>query len=147
MVEAPSDMFQRTLEYVVKTPKTERQVKDYLFKKGVYSWDAEKIIARLKELNYINDDQYARAFTDAKQSKYSTRVIQIKLRQRGIKSNAVDDAVRDVGDQTELCKQVAEKFMRNKEPNKENFQKLFRHLVGKGFTFETAKEVIDEIRH
>lgn len=130
-----SKLFQKTLEYVLCTPKTERQVRTWLFKKrkeGEFL-DIDGIISRLKELGYINDAEYARSFTETKQTKYGKKCIGQKLVQKGVDRNIVDIAVSAISDQTELVHALAQKYMRNKTADQKTLQKLYRFLLSKGF--------------
>lgn len=143
-----SKLFQKTLEYVLCTPKTERQVRTWLFKKRKRSGDdnckrtdnitlefldVDGIISRLKELGYINDAEYARSFTETKQTKYGKKCIGQKLVQKGVDRNIVDTAVSEISDQTELVHALAQKYMRNKTADQKTLQKLYRFLLSKGF--------------
>jgi len=130
-----SNDFNKTLEYILKSPKTELQVKQYLYKK---QYD-QSILARLKDLGYINDTQYAENYIQAKSSKYGSRVIKQKLAQKGVKCEV------KINDQSELALTIAQKYMRNKESTRENKAKLHRYLLAKGFDYDIVEQVCKSV--
>jgi len=125
--------FNKTLEYVLRSPKTEQQVKQYLYKKQLETQTINSIITRLKNLNYINDAEYAERYVQSKSTKYGSRVIKQKLQVKGIKCDQID-----AGDQTELARSLAEKYMRSGQKNK---QQLYRYLLAKGFDYDIVERV------
>ena len=138
-------LFQKSLEYVLRTPKTERQVRTWLFKKrkeGEFL-DIDSIINRLKDLGYINDADYATRFAEAKQTKYGMRNIKAKLTVKGIAREHLDEL--ETPDQTDLARTLAEKYMRNKTADQTTMQKLYRFLLSKGLDYDTVNCVVGEL--
>lgn len=142
-----NDVFNKTLVYILRTPRTETEIKRYLFRKQCSTEQTTRIIQRLKKLNYINDEAYASIFASQKQDKLSVRAIKHKLRMKGIKASCIDDATQDHDDQTELAKNVAEKYMRYRESDEKNLQRLYRYLVGKGFEYDDVGEIVRSFRN
>ena len=139
-------IFQKAIEYVLRAPKTERQVRTWLFKKrkeGEYL-DIDAIINKLKDLGYINDAEYAARFAEAKQNKYGMRNIKQKLAIKGIAREHVDTL--ESPDQTELARTLAQKYMRNKELDQKVLQKLYRFLLSKGLSHDTIPPIINELK-
>ena len=141
-------LFGKALEYILTTPKTERQVRQWLFKKrkeGEFL-DVDSIVGRLKELGYINDAEYARNYTESKQTKYGKRNIQQKLVVKGVARESIDIAVSEITDQSELCRNLAEKYMRNKIADQKTLQKLYRYLLSKGLDYDTISCTVNEFK-
>jgi regulatory protein len=140
-------LFTKTLEYVLRAPKTEKQVRDWLWKKrkdGEFL-DIDEIINRIKDLGYINDADYVQRFTEVKSQKIGERCIKQKLMVKGVTRDLIDTV--DAGDQTELCKSLAEKYMRNKTADQKTLQKLYRFLLSKGFGYDTVSYVVNSPSH
>lgn len=140
---ADDKLFQKALEYVLCTQKTERQVRTWLFKKrqeGEFL-PVDEIVARLKELGYINDERYAKNFTETKQIKYGKKSIRQRLVQKGVDRQLVDAAVSEIADQTELARTLAERYMHNKQSDQKTLQKLYRFLLSKGFDYDIVSHV------
>jgi len=143
-----NDMYNKTLIYILKRPRTENEIKRFLSSKKHISPDmTTRIIERLKTMSYINDEAYARMFTASKHLKASVRAIKQKLRQKGIKTDLIDGATAEIGDQDELCKNLAEKYMRNRDNTTQNQQKLYRFLVTKGFNYDTVGEIVEDFKN
>jgi len=153
-------LFQKTLEYILRAPKTERQVRAWLFKKrkeGEFL-DVDGIITKLKVLGYINDAEYATRFAEAKQNKLGMRNIKCKLAVKGVAREHIDELATP--DQTDLARSLAEKYMRKYSPlerrggseadgvvcDQKTLQKLYRYLLSKGFDCDTVSYVTGLLR-
>jgi regulatory protein len=139
-------LFQKSIEYVLRSPKTERQVRTWLFKKrkeGEFL-DIDAIITKLKDLGYINDLEYATRFAETKQTKLGHRNIKNKLAIKGIAREHIDTL--ETPDQTDLAKTLAEKYMRGKNRDQKTFQKLYRFLLSKGFDYDTINHVTQKLK-
>ena len=137
------NLIQKAIEYVLRAPKTERQVRTWLFKKrkeGEFL-DVDGIINKLKELGYINDAEYAQRFAEVKQTKLGMRNIKCKLAVKGITREHIDTL--ETPDQTNLARSLAEKYMRN---DNKTLQKLYRYLLSKGFDYDTVSRVVGELK-
>ena len=143
----PRDMFIVTLEYILSMPRTKRQVEQYLRRKMVERDEAETIMARLEELGYLNDAIYTEMFVESKSKKMGKNAIKNKLFMRGVNSELVEQGIAEVGDQTELARYTAEKYMRSKVRDIKNFQKLYNHLVTKGFEYDTVRDIVTQMKH
>jgi len=138
-----NDMYNKALIYILRSPRTENEIRQFLSRKKECSHDmTERIIGRLKTMNYINDEAYARMFASAKHVKTSARAIKQKLKNKGVKAEYVELATSDIGDQGELAEMIATKYMRYKDYDEKTLQKLFRYLVSKGFEYDTVNEIV-----
>jgi regulatory protein len=139
-------LYQKAVEYILRAPKTERQVRDWLFRKrpeGEFL-PVDEIITRLKEHGYINDADYAVRFAESKQTKYGMRVIKSKLAVKGVAREHLDEI--ETPDQTDLARTLATKYMRNKTCDPKTMQKLFRFLLSKGFNYDIISRIAGEFK-
>jgi regulatory protein len=147
LASGENDMYNKTLEYIVRTPRTENEIKRFLLRKKDCSPEMiARIIERLKTANYINDEAYARMFVGAKHIKISTRMIKQRLKHKGLDTEIVEQSTKDIGSQTDLANTVAQKYMRYREYDDKNLQRLFRYLVSKGFEYDICKEIVAEYK-
>ena len=66
-----------------------------------------------------------------------------QLLQKGISQTIVEQKLQDENfDQSQEILKLAQKYMKNKQDNKENYIKMIKHLMNKGFEYETIKEVL-----
>lgn len=134
-----TDAIQKAADYVLKTFKTKRQVKDYLIKKG-YSEDvAWTAVDKLKEYGYIDDKEYSKRFIESTSKTQGRRLIEYKLMMKGVKKEDIALAYEDAETDDKVnARALAEKYLRNKDKTKENVIKAYKYLIGKGFSYEQA---------
>lgn len=135
------------LEYAVKSlgsrMKSERDLRRLMTQRaerseeGVRAMDG--VIAKLKELGYLNDERFAADYTRLRQEneKFGRRRVQQGLMQKGVSSATVSEAVGkayDEVDEVALARAYAErKRMRRPEGEKETARAM-RRLVAAGFS-------------
>ena len=133
----------KALTYVTKSLKTKKQVKDYLFRKG-YSEDVVwYCIDKLKEYSFIDDREYSKRYIESVSKNQGKRLVEYKLRAKGVKKEDVDFAFDDSEiDANQNAKNVAIKYLKNKELSKENLAKAYKYLIGRGFSYDQADYAI-----
>ena len=124
----------------------EKKLKGKEFAKGD---DIQKVIARLKEYKYINDEEFAKDFIDnrARFSPRGKRLMALELRQKGVSKETVKKAVSQ-SDINEL--ELAKQILKRKQSTLKKFtgqkrkEKIFMILASKGFDFDTIYKVAGE---
>ncbi len=128
------------LKYVSKTLKTKKQVITYLKGKGLSDRAVFNAVDKLKDYGFINDEEYAKRYLECCSSTQGKRLIDYKLMMKGIKKDDIAAAREEVDvDAKENAKNIAERWLKNKEISKENLQKTYRYLIGRGFSYEEAE--------
>ena len=135
----------KTLTYITATQKTEKQIRDYLYKKGYLKSVVEYVIEKLREYRFVDDKDYAETYAQNAASRKGKRLIKVELARKGIQKEDVESALEtlEVEDQEEAAKNILQKYMRSKEPTRENLSKGFRYLMSKGFDYDVAKKAIE----
>ena len=64
---------------------------------------------------------------------------------KGVDDDIINDCLEKMGDQEDEILHLAKKFARTKHADPKLKEKLFRHLVGKGFGFEETNAAINKI--
>ena len=147
-ISGQNAMFNKALVYILRAPRTETEIRRFLSRKKDCSTEmTTRIIERLKTMNYLNDEAYAKMFAATKHVKMSIRAIKHKLKTKGIADEYTTAATEDVGEQDDLAKTVAEKYLRYREYDEKNLQRLFRYLVSKGFEYDTVTAIIADYRN
>ncbi len=144
--------YNSALRFLSYRPRSEKEVRDKLKSKKVESSVIEKIIAKLKEKKFINDEEFARLFVENRLrfKPRSLRLIKIELKQKGISSEIIESRIKnqELGAESDLeqaKKLVQKRIGRLKGLSKEEiYQKLGRFLASKGFDWDTIKQAIDE---
>lgn len=125
--------------------KTEKELKKYLKDKGFTEEVSCYVLSKLKEYNYINDEAYADMFIKANMHKKGRRAISYELKQKGVSENIINKKTSIIKNQENTCLELAKKQIKNKPLDEKTKQKLFRHLLSKGFDYDDIYIVISKI--
>ena len=135
----------KATEYISKTIKTKRQVKDYLLSKGYNEDVVWYCVDKLKEYNYVNDFEYSKRYIESVSKTQGKKLIEYKLMMKGVRKEEISSAFGECDiDLKESAKTVADKYLKNKEITKENKAKAYRYLIGRGFSYEEANYALSE---
>ncbi len=128
--------YNKTLNLISKRIKTEKEVKDYLKQKGYVNKIITEVVQKLKEYNFINDQRYVKSYITSHINSSGKLKLKQELYNKGISKKLIEDAIENLQNQTEVIVRLKEKYMKNKEDNYKNKQKLTRYLLSKGFTYD-----------
>ena len=143
---------QRALDYLAYKPRTEKEVRRTLEQEEISAPVIEDVIARIKELGYLDDESYAHDYARNRfaNKQYGPQRIRRELRERGIDRSLADTAVEQVfadEDPVAAARSHAEKrwprIAQEDDPRRQK-QKLYRYLKRRGFTSDTVYRIIDE---
>lgn len=131
---------------VAKNQYTKKQIETKLKSKGYDKIVVSNILDKLEEYGGVNDESFALNYVNG--SKYSKRMIEQKLKQKGVEDDIIKNALNCLKSDSEQDKiaTISAKYMKIKPLTRENLDKLFRYLVGKGFDYELIKCEISKIR-
>jgi len=143
--------YPKALRFLSFRPRSEKEMQTFLLEKDTPQKIIEKIIARLKEKKYLNDEEFAMLWIEQRKAfrPKSMRVIAMELKQKGIGQEIIDTVMKkaesDVPSDLESAKKiVSKKFDKYKHlPKQEIYQKLGAFLARRGFDWETIKKSID----
>ncbi|WP_242257724.1 recombination regulator RecX [Streptococcus thoraltensis] len=137
------------LYFISFKQRTEKDVRDYLYKHEIESAIIPQVIDNLKTDKWINDRQFVISTVEQNLSSGDKGgfVIRQKLMQKGISSSTIDGVLADY-DFTEVAERVAQKLLR-KYDGKLAFKalkdKLSQSLTNKGFSYQEAKIAIEAL--
>ena len=136
--------FNLCVKYISSRLKTEKQIKDYLYKHEYKKITVESVIEKLKNYGIVDDKIYAESYIKSN-SNFSKNKVKQKLMQAGVKNENFEEQICEIDDLTS-CVKHTEKFFKNKEINKQNLEKLIRRLSGMGYTWNTIKSVLNKLK-
>jgi regulatory protein len=150
-----SDLFERCINYITYSPRTQSQVRDYirkyLKKIGVLELNIdsenliEEIIEKLKEFKYINDYDYAELFVKSRiKNKPKSRYFLLsELLSKGIDKELANEVLDSLmPDSLEMLKRVYEKKFRD-EPITFEDKKKISYLQRKGFLWDDISQFVN----
>ena len=137
----------KAIFYLSKTLKTKKQVKEYLLKKGYSEEIVWYCIDKLKEYSYIDDKEYSKRFIESTAKNQGQKLSAYKLMMKGVKKQDIEEAYSDLDiDENENARIIAEKYLKNKEINKETLAKAYRYLIGRGFSYDQASYALSKFK-
>lgn len=127
--------------------KSEYELRVKLKKRGFKDESIEKAIACLYEADLLNDERYARVFTETMRLKNkSRREIESRLRRAGVDSGIIEDALSEYSsleEEERLDDYVSKRTSYYLNGDKSSVDKFIRHLISKGFDYGKAIEAIN----
>ena len=139
-------LYQRTLEWVLARPRSEKETTDYLYKK-IYEKKLDKdyigkIIEKLEKKKYLNDEAFAKWYVENRFVKkgISKKRLSLEVAKKGILREIVERVLKDSGrdEKEEILKIIAKKRARYDD------DKLIQYLGRQGFSYELAKDLVLE---
>lgn len=130
----------RAVDLISRRLRSEREIRDYAFRKQWTKSNTERVIERLKARGYLDDRRFAELFFSSRHQsgRYSLKRIRLDLVKKGISSDIIDDLCRVNGDSAALLKLI------NKRINKyDDENRLIAYLARNGFRYDDIKSALD----
>ena len=137
-----SQALDKAMTHLTHSIKTEKEMRDFLKKKGYVDAVADAVLEKLKEYGLVDDDEYCRQYAASAGKSKGARLIAYELKRRGAAEDSIGRALSDLTGEEEAASAALKKYMRGREFTKENLSKAYRHLMSKGFGYETAKAAL-----
>ncbi|MEM1125288.1 MAG: RecX family transcriptional regulator [Bacteroidota bacterium] len=143
----------RALHFLAHRGRTEEEVRRKLRQVGFGEAVTEQTLDRLRELGYLNDAAYARAYTQARYRSrgYGPRRIRDELRRRGVSAPLIDEALAELAEQADPL-EAARRHARRRwrrlvhEPDAyKRRRKLSDFLVRRGFEYDVIRQLVEEL--
>lgn len=142
-------VYTRALEYALTRPRSQKEIREYLYKKtrdvrqkdgiikkGVSVELTNRVFNRLTERGYVDDEKFARFWVENRNLRKGTSMRKIKseLALKGIDSSIVERVFSEIdrSDDEEILK-----IIRKKASKYEDRQKFMRYLASQGFSYDT----------
>lgn len=141
-------MLDRAYNYLSYRPRSSKEVKDHLVKKGCDQPTISKIIAALQEQKLLDDKNFAEIWVSERRQFQlkSRRQLEYELRQKGIEKEVIDASLSEISnDDTSTIKELVErKSLINKYGSQE---KLIKYLGSKGFSYNDIRAALEQLEH
>lgn len=136
-----SQALDKAMTHISASMKTEKQIKDFLLKKGYTAAVADYCLERLLYHGLVDDYAYCRAYIGSVSGK-GKRALEADLIKRGADKRAIERALEETEEDGTAAAAVLQKYMRGKEATKEALYRGFKYLLSKGYGYDTAKEAL-----
>lgn len=148
--ESFNKAYQKVLNYLSYSLRTEKQIEDYLIKNELEHF-TNRIIEKLKEIKLIDDliyaQSYVRSMANINQKGPSNIIQDLKI--RGVSENNIYDALEEYPENQQLENAIAlasKKWDQTRNRSTfEGIQKVKQFIVNKGYSFEMADQAVSSI--
>ena len=132
--------FNVAVKYASNKLKTEKQIRDYLYKKEFKKATILSVIEKLKEYGVIDDKIYMESYIKSNPN-FSKNKLKQKLIMSGISKDLIDEKLNDLEDE-DSCLTNAKKFLKNKIMDQKTREKLIRRLTYLGYSWDSVNSVL-----
>ena len=138
----------RALDFLGYRARSEKEIWDRLRRYGHGEEAVESVVGRLKELGYLDDEDFARTVAHEKGRRYGPRRVLGELRKSGVDAELARDVVdEEFAGRSELeeARSVAAQRY-NRGGSDAEARRVYGFLVRRGYSAEVCAEVAREYR-
>ena len=143
----------RAVRLLAAKPRSVEELRQRLLEKEwTISAIVDEVLEKLKEYNYLNDDQFAKSFASAKlrEKPLGKRRLQQTLSQKKLDKETVEQAIENVYENTpedEVIEIAIKKRLRikGKPETREDSKKFYDYLMRQGFSYDLISSKMREI--
>jgi regulatory protein len=142
-ISADGKLRARALEWLMNRPHSEREFRDYLYRKKAEPEQIGSLVKEFTEKSYLDNIKFASWFTELQTRRgKSNRAIRSELFKKGISREEADKIFESGEDNEEQrLKAVIEKKQKLSR-YKNDPQKLMQYLVSQGFNWQDVKNAL-----
>lgn len=141
-----SSAFGKSVDYLARGIKTVSQMNKYLLGKGYSTEVVEVVVDKLIGYRYLSDEQYVASYVSSHSRTKGKRRLVAELQQKGISRQLCDSIELDSDTTLATATAVAAKYMRNKCVDMATLVKLQRHLISRGYDYDTVGSIISSYK-
>lgn len=138
----------KALKYLGYKMRSEKQVREKLLESEFPEIIINKVLLMLKKYDYINDEEYAKAFIKDKMNLkgYGSFKISYELKMQGIGEDIFKKYLEDedfVNEQEKAIALLEKKIRKIEKIDYKEKQKLYAYLSRRGFSFDTINNALN----
>lgn len=131
-------------ETLSRGSKTEKELRIKLYQKKFPFYAVDKALATAKEYGYLSDEAFVRSYVSRHGDYRGKLRLKQELTQKGVDKAIAEEMLKD-REEGELCFQRAQVYMKGKEYMTKTREKLMRHLLSRGFSYDDVKEAVRKV--
>lgn len=139
------------LRYVSFKRRTQSQLKKKMLELGYDEDTTQKVILKMKEFRYLDDEQYAEDYIKDRVNMRPSgkRLIAIELKNKGISEQTIREKIESSEvDEYKLAYGLAQKrISRIQNIDRKELQKVYAFLMRKGFSSSLALKVLKDLQN
>lgn len=129
--------------------RSEKEVRDKLIKENYPQEIIDRIIELFKHYNYINDENYTKAYINnrIKFKPRAKRMLKYELVQKGVDNDTIENIIDSSNiDETDIAISLLQKKLKNKKDiEQKEKQKIYNYMLRRGFDYETINRAFKEV--
>ena len=136
----------RAVDLISRRLRSEREIRDYAWRKKWSTENTERVIARLYKYNYLNDEVFANSFVRSRANSrtFSKRKMILELHKKGINQGVIDKILTESNDYDELV--ALEKLIVKKQNVYDDSRKLVAYLARQGFKYDDINDMMEKYK-
>ncbi|CAN5589053.1 hypothetical protein BH20ACI4_BH20ACI4_25420 [soil metagenome] len=143
----------RAVRLLAAKPRSVKELRERLLEKEwTISAIVDEVLEKLKEYDYLDDDQYAKSLASSKlrQKPLGKRRLKQALSQKKLDKETVEQAIEQVYEKTpedEVIERAIKKRLRQKgkPETREDSKKFYDYLMRQGFSYDLISSKMREI--
>lgn len=138
------------IRLLTSRPRSVHEIRDRLKRKEYGDETIDRVIERLREWRYIDDEAFTRYWVENRESNRprGRRLLEQELRQKGVERETVRETLDEVGiDERAGALEIARTKMRSYRDEEESVarRRLGAFLARRGYGYEVVKPVLDQL--
>lgn len=134
------------LDLISRRMRSEKEIRDYGFRKKWSKNTTEKVVKRLGERGYLNDETFAKMFVNSRANlrNFSRKKMEVELIKKGINKEVREKVLTEnenFDEQKSLKKMIEKKWNHYADD-----QKMIAYLARQGFNFDDIKNALRDFR-
>jgi regulatory protein len=136
----------RAVDLVSRRLRSEKEIRDYAFRKQWTKANAERVVARLHERGYLDDTKFAAAFVRSRAAtrNFSAKKMRLELRKKGIATDVIAQTLADSEDFDETAA-LRNLITKKRAHYADDERKLVAYLARQGFSYDDIKNALSEL--
>ncbi len=140
--------YQAALRYIALRPRSEKEMRLYLTRRGLGREAAEGLLERLRAEGWVDDGAFAAFWVDNREAfrPKGRWALSAELREKGVADEAIEAALEAL-DEEESAQRAAEKALRRYASLEEEAfrRRLSGYLQRRGFTLEVCRRIVERL--
>lgn len=138
--------------YCAYQERCHSEVKQKLYDLGVWKDDAENVVVKLIEEDFLNEERFAESYARGKFvfKQWGKTKIKRKLKEKNISQYCINKAIAQIDDE-EYLKTIEKLIQKKTSDYKKKYRgyelkaKLMNYLISKGFELDVIKGKLEEL--
>jgi regulatory protein len=133
----------RAVDLVSRRLRSEKEIRDYAFRKQWTKENVERVVARLHERGYLDDAKFAAAFVRSRAAtrNFSVKKMRLELRKKGIAPDIIEQTLADSEDFDEMAA-LRQLVAKKRAHYADDERKLIAYLARQGFSYDAIKSAL-----